>query len=196
MFHDVESFCDKVGTCQRRWANDDGGLWCWGDFKKDNNTKFLKIKIEGEEELIRDVSKEEALKILASGRDVWVLDEVTRTFTPLLDAINGKLIGEIVSIEPMAEEPIAENEPEEIIRNDEQYEESVETIEESQAEDETDLEDKYKRKNGTPRKRIPLDTGKIGALYKANWSMAKIADEMGVTPGTIFYHLKKMGLKK
>lgn len=34
LHHDVESFCNKVGTCQRCWADNDGGLWCWGECPK------------------------------------------------------------------------------------------------------------------------------------------------------------------
>lgn len=39
-----------------------------------------------------------------------------------------------------------------------------------------------------------LDHGKIVALFKANWSLAKIADEMGTSASAISYHLKKDGL--
>lgn len=36
--------------------------------------------------------------------------------------------------------------------------------------------------------RTKLDIGKIGALLRAGWSMAKIADEMGVSSQTIANH--------
>ena len=36
--------------------------------------------------------------------------------------------------------------------------------------------------------RTKLDIGKIGALIRAGWSMAKIADEMGVSAQTIANH--------
>ena len=36
--------------------------------------------------------------------------------------------------------------------------------------------------------RAKLDIGKIGALLRAGWSMAKIADEMGVSAQTIANH--------
>lgn len=36
--------------------------------------------------------------------------------------------------------------------------------------------------------RTKLDIGKIGALLRAGWSMAKIADEMGVSAQTIANH--------
>ena len=41
-----------------------------------------------------------------------------------------------------------------------------------------------------------LDHGKICALYKANWSIKAIADEMDSNDATIRYHLKKEGLIK
>ena len=41
-----------------------------------------------------------------------------------------------------------------------------------------------------------LDHGKICALYKANWSIKAIAEEMDSNDATIRYHLKKEGLIK
>lgn len=41
-------------------------------------------------------------------------------------------------------------------------------------------------------KRKPLDMGKVQALRNAGWSMKKIADEMGVSEGTIWNNLKKL----
>lgn len=41
-------------------------------------------------------------------------------------------------------------------------------------------------------KKPPIDDGKIMALSRAGWSVAKIADEMGVTSNTIYNHIKKM----
>lgn len=37
-----------------------------------------------------------------------------------------------------------------------------------------------------------IDLGKVKALHRAGWPNNKIADEMGVSPATICYHLKKM----
>lgn len=39
-----------------------------------------------------------------------------------------------------------------------------------------------------------IDKGKVGALYKADWSVAKIADEMRCSQGTIYKILKELGL--
>lgn len=52
-----------------------------------------------------------------------------------------------------------------------------------------------KKKAKTGPKRKPIDVGKIGALWKAGWSVAKIADEMRVSEQTIRNYLKKMGAK-
>ena len=43
-----------------------------------------------------------------------------------------------------------------------------------------------------------IDDGKLKALYTANppWSIPKIADEMGISPQTVYNHLEKMGLYK
>lgn len=46
-----------------------------------------------------------------------------------------------------------------------------------------------------PKKtRKPFDTGKLGALRRAGWSVAKIADEMGVSEQTVRNHMKKEGI--
>lgn len=42
------------------------------------------------------------------------------------------------------------------------------------------------------RKRKKVDVGKIGALHKAGWSGAKIADEMGLSDKQVYYYLKKV----
>lgn len=59
-----------------------------------------------------------------------------------------------------------------------------------------------KKKPGRPKKKedpekvIPLDRGKIKALYTAGWSMAKIAYEMDCTYQRIDQILKEEGMKK
>ncbi len=53
---------------------------------------------------------------------------------------------------------------------------------------------KAKPKESNPGK-ADLDMGKVKALRKAGWTMAKIADEMGVTPGTICNRLKAEEVK-
>ena len=57
------------------------------------------------------------------------------------------------------------------------------------AEPEVPKPDKPKEK---PPARKNIDTGKIKALYRAGWSQKAIADEMGVSPTTIHYHIKNM----
>ena len=44
------------------------------------------------------------------------------------------------------------------------------------------------------RGRKPFDIGKLRALRNAGWSVAKIADEMGVSEQTIRNHMKKEGI--
>lgn len=47
--------------------------------------------------------------------------------------------------------------------------------------------------SGTERKkRITVDTGKLVALRNAGWSMKKIAEELGISEGSVFNYLKKM----
>lgn len=46
------------------------------------------------------------------------------------------------------------------------------------------------------RQTAPLDHGKICALYRANWSVEKIADEMNCHVSSVYNHLNKEGLIK
>lgn len=43
-----------------------------------------------------------------------------------------------------------------------------------------------------PPKAKGIDKGKIKALHDAGWNATKIADEMGVSPQTINYHLRRI----
>lgn len=48
--------------------------------------------------------------------------------------------------------------------------------------------------NQSEKKVKSFDTGKLGALRKAGWPVAKIADEMGVSDQTIRNYMKKEGI--
>lgn len=48
----------------------------------------------------------------------------------------------------------------------------------------------------TEPKPKPFDTGKLKALLNGGWSVAKIADEMGVSVQTIYNKMKTEGLTK
>lgn len=51
-----------------------------------------------------------------------------------------------------------------------------------------------KPKKEAPKKRKPFDSGRMTALLNGGWSVAKIADDMGCSVGTIYDHMKKEGL--
>lgn len=54
-------------------------------------------------------------------------------------------------------------------------------------------EKKTEPKKSEPK---PFDTGKLKALLNGGWSVAKIADEMGVSVQTIYNKMKTEGLTK
>lgn len=110
---------------------------------------------------------QEALTALSEGKKVYRLDLEGLSLTELSQVFTGKLL---------VESPDQEG-PKEILR---------------EAPEETP---KGKPKKKVSKKRSHVDTGKIGALRKAGWSVAKIADEMGVSQATIYNYLKKLGLK-
>lgn len=51
-----------------------------------------------------------------------------------------------------------------------------------------------KPKKTKKERKSSVDSGKIGALRKAGWPIAKIADEMQITDQTVRNHLKKLGI--
>ena len=51
---------------------------------------------------------------------------------------------------------------------------------------------KPKKVKKNPPKAKGIDKGKIKALHDAGWNASKIADEMGVSPQSINYHLRKI----
>lgn len=57
---------------------------------------------------------------------------------------------------------------------------------------------KTEEKKTEPKKTEPkpFDTGKLKALLNGGWSVAKIADEMGVSVQTIYNKMKTEGLTK
>jgi len=57
-----------------------------------------------------------------------------------------------------------------------------------------DDEVKEKKPKTEHKPRKPFDTGKLGALRKAGWSVIKIADEMQVSEQTVRNYMKKEGI--
>ncbi len=88
---------------------------------------------------------------------------------------------------------------EEIVISLDNEEEQTEPAQEEpkEAEPEKEAEPKEAEHIGIAPKKIkrkPLDKGKVGALYKAGWSVAKIADEMRCGQSTIYKTIKELGL--
>lgn len=117
--------------------------------------------------MIKEITMQEALTALSEGKKVYRLDFEGLSLTELSQVFTGKLLIE----EPDQKKPVVipKEEPEEI--------------------------PKRTPKKKVSKKRTPVDTGKIGALRKAGWPVAKIADEMGLSQPTIYSYLKKLGLK-
>ena len=53
-----------------------------------------------------------------------------------------------------------------------------------------------KAQKQTTRKKSSFDVGKLAALWKAGWSVRKIADEMGVSEPTVRKYLRQIGAKE
>lgn len=109
----------------------------------------------------------DALTALQEGKKVYRLDLEELSLTELSRMFTGKLL---------VESPDQEG-PKEILRED------------------PEETPKGKPRKKASKKRNPVDTGKIGALRKAGWPVAKIADEMGLSQPTIYSYLKKLELK-
>ena len=57
-------------------------------------------------------------------------------------------------------------------------------------------ETEQKAPKQTTRKKSSFDVGKLAALWKAGWSVPKIADEMGVSEPTVYKYLKQIGARE
>ena len=73
------------------------------------------------------------------------------------------------------------------------------------ADDEPETDRKIVQKQEKPKQKTPkapgkkrstFDVGKLSALWKAGWSIPKIADEMGVSEPTVRKYLKQIGAKE
>ena len=133
--------------------------------------------------MIKEITKEQAIKLLAEGKTVYVFDETNRRFGNLFDVLDKRLIADIEegAAEPeyikeatmKAEEPKAEEPKAEPVK------------------EEVPVEEQKKKK---PRGRqTTIDWGKVGALRKAGWSVSKIADEMRIGQSTVFRHFSEKG---
>lgn len=78
---------------------------------------------------------------------------------------------------------------EEIIIDMDPEENQPEPIEAEPLQDEPKPEPK---KTASKKNTKPIDKGKIGALYKAGWSAAKIADEMKLGLSTVYRIIKEI----
>lgn len=66
------------------------------------------------------------------------------------------------------------------------------TEEDGEAPQKAEEPSKPKKAKKNPPKAKGIDKGKIKALHDAGWNASKIADEMGVSPQNINYHLRKI----
>ena len=133
--------------------------------------------------MIKEITKEQAIELLAEGKAIYVFDEVNGRFGNLLDVLDERLVADVDEDEPQTDE---EGEDEEPIRI------PLKTADAEPVEGETKTEKK------TRGRKSNIDWGKVGALRKAGWSVPKIADEMGIGQSTIFKHFSEHGdpLKK
>lgn len=133
--------------------------------------------------MIKEITKEQAIKLLIEGKAVYVFDEVNGRFGNLHDVLDERLIADIEEVEA---------EPVELEAADSKLMCFEEDLEEEQSEPkEVPVKEQKEKK---PRGRqTTIDWGKVGALRKAGWSVAKIADEMGIGQATVYRHLSEKG---
>lgn len=97
--------------------------------------------------MIKEITKQEALKMLTDGQRVYYLNPESLRLTDLSKVLDGRLLVGVTEESP--------------------------------------------KQKSRKEKVLKVDVGKVKALHDAGWSATKIADEMGVTPTTIYYHLKR-----
>lgn len=121
--------------------------------------------------MIKRITAEEVLELLQRGKEVYYFDLESKEIAPLskvLETVPGVFLTEDTG------EPV---------------EFTLSTTVPTQQETPVKPEEK---KKSVPKN---IDKGKVKALYRAGWSMTKIADEMDVSVAAISYHLTNMGLK-
>ena len=151
--------------------------------------------------MIKEITKEQAIAILAKGKTVYVFDEVNGRFGNLVDVLNERLVADIDDIEEVqeikdghlmccedddlkeaVEEPAAEPAPAE------------EPAEEPKAEPVKKARVKPAKKDKPKRtKAKDIDWDKVNALRRAGWGVASIADEMGVHVTTVYNRFYRFG---
>lgn len=106
--------------------------------------------------------------------------------------ITGKLVDMVE--EPAPKEDAAPKQQKEVKDPAPEVKEAPKPEPKKEAPKKSDAASKQQKSRG--RQPMVLDEGKIGALYKAGWSVTAIADEMGASKSTVDARLKKMGVKE
>lgn len=106
--------------------------------------------------------------------------------------ITGKLVDMVE--EPAPKEDTAPKQQKEVKDSAPEVKEAPKPEPKKEAPKKSDAASKQQKPKG--REPMELDDGKIGALYKAGWSLAAIADEMGVSRTAVNARLKKLGIKE
>lgn len=122
--------------------------------------------------MIKEITKETALKFLLEGKVVWVMNEEANTFGNLSNVFNGRMIADVEA------DPV---------------EETVSDLETVEEESEEDLEEEPKEESKGTGRVSTIDWGKVRALRRGKWSAKDIADEMDVSVSTIYNYFKKCG---
>lgn len=138
---------------------------------------------------IKQISKEEALQLASKGQDIMIMvpGEGDGSWSDMVpDTLQNLLAGLMFfRKEPTLENSILEgnNTPPDA-KNNGDIKKSTRSTEKSAA---NSVASGAERK-----KKITVDTGKLVALRNAGWSMKKIAEELGISEGSVFNYLKKM----
>ncbi len=140
---------------------------------------------------IKQISKEEALQLASKGQDIMIMvpGEGDGSWSDMVpDTLQNLLAGLMFfrkepALENINEEstPPAAKQPAGLDRETEKTSGSTEKSAANSV-----------ASGAERKKRITVDTGKLVALRNAGWSMKKIAEELGISEGSVFNYLKKM----
>lgn len=137
---------------------------------------------------IKQISKEEALQLASKGQDIMIMvpGEGDGSWSDMVpDTLQNLLAGLMFfRKEPALENSILEGNNTPDAKNNGDIKKSTRSTEKSAA---NSVASGAERK-----KKITVDTGKLVALRNAGWSMKKIAEELGISEGSVFNYLKKM----
>lgn len=149
--------------------------------------------------MIREITKDEAIRLLAKGKTIWVMNEEAQTWGNLSSVFNNRMIADVEEKNECAVGRLIESPGSclgsceiggELDLNKDAAEEEDEKLDETVDEDRKAEEEAAKppvEKKGRPSR---INWKKVDELNKNGWKVADIAKEVGCSVWSIYDHFR------